>query len=89
MSKSFIIYQIRPLNKDIQYSYVGRTQNLTKRRYWHKNSCTNSRSNAYNQPVYQFIRNNGGWREFEMVPLEEFKCESKLQAKDKRTRMDG
>lgn len=80
MSKTFVIYQIRPINTNIEYSYIGSTQNLTKRKYRHKYS---SNDNLNQLPVYQFIREHGGWSEFEIVPLEEIKCESKLQARIK------
>jgi len=30
--------------------------------------------------VYATIRENGGWDSFKMVPIEEFECDTKLQA---------
>ena len=34
----------------------------------------------YNQNVYRFIRENGGWINFEMVLITNLKCENRLEA---------
>ena len=61
-------------NKNI---YIGSTTNFTRRKYEHKNRCNNEKNIEYNLPVYQFIRNNGGWDEWKMIPIEVFPCNSK------------
>jgi hypothetical protein len=76
MTKIYIIYEIRPINKELIYSYVGSTENFIKRKSNHKRTCINSNLN-----VYKYIRENGGWINFEMVPLEEYECDTKIQAR--------
>ena len=54
--------------------YVGHTTNLTKRKNKHKYNTNNPKSEAYNLYVYQFIRENGGWENWEMIVLETKSC---------------
>jgi hypothetical protein len=80
----YIIYEIAPLDKSILYSYIGSTKNFRRRKFEHKSVCKNENSKKYNLPVYQFIRENGGWDDaFEMNPIEEIEVENKTQARIK------
>jgi hypothetical protein len=81
MSKAYIIYQIRALDPNIEHMYVGSTQDFTKRKCRHKTNCYNPNDRSYKIPLYQFIRANGGWDAFEMVPLKEVQCDTKLKAR--------
>jgi hypothetical protein len=81
MSKTYIIYQIRALDPNIEHVYVGSTQDFTKRKCRHKTNCYNPNDRSYKIPLYQFIRANGGWDAFEMVPLKEVQCDTKLKAR--------
>jgi hypothetical protein len=81
MSKTFIIYKIRPLDKTLDFSYIGSTICFPKRKFKHKGVCCNEKSKSHDIPLYKSIRENGGWDAFEMVPLEEYKCDTKLQAR--------
>ena len=49
-------------------------------KHQHKNTCNNENSKNYNLNIYKFIREKGGWTNFEMKPIEEFICDTKLQA---------
>jgi hypothetical protein len=62
------IYQIKSEKFEFE-SYVGSTTNFKQRRKSHKLACTNSRIKGYNYPVYKFIRENGGWDDWEMIKL--------------------
>jgi hypothetical protein len=77
----YIIYEIRPLNKELIFSYVGSTLNFRNRKYQHKKDCNNINSTNHSVKLYQFIRNNGGFNEFEMIPLEEYECDRKTQSR--------
>jgi hypothetical protein len=59
--------------------YVGSTTNFTQRKNTHKGACCNENSKKYNRPVYVMMRANGGWDSFNMRPVKEFPCESKIQ----------
>ena len=77
-SKS-IIYKIVCKDTSITECYVGSTTNLTKRRWQHKFSCNNETIRSYNYYVYKFIRENGGWYNWDMVMVEEFACDNKMK----------
>jgi hypothetical protein len=59
--------------------YVGSTTNFIKRKAHHKCVCNRPSHKAYHRSIYQTIRDNGGWDNWEMKPLEEFPCENHIQ----------
>jgi hypothetical protein len=67
-----IIYKICCRNVDIKAEYVGSTTNFNRRKSEHKCSCANENNKSYNCYVYQFIRNNGNWQNFDMVEIERY-----------------
>jgi group I intron endonuclease len=81
MSKRFIINEIRSLDNNITYSYVGSTQNFSKRKSRHKQNCNDGSRKDHNIHLYKFIREYCGWDNFEMVPLEEYECDTILQSR--------
>ena len=81
-----IIYKIQHKdNNDLLY--VGHTTNFTKRKYEHKSGVNNVKGNAYNHKVYQMIRENGGWLDFNMVEVKDFPCENNRQATTEEDRI--
>ena len=72
-----VIYKIVSNNLDVKDCYVGSTTNLDKRRADHKSNHKNPNSKQYNIPLYQFIRENGGWYDFSMVLVENYPCNNK------------
>lgn len=75
-----VIYKIcckDPIIKDI---YVGHTTDLRKRKYMHHHYCINENSEHYNLYVYQFIRDNGNFDNWEIIVIEEYQCENINQA---------
>ncbi len=52
--------------------YVGSTTDIRKRKWRHKSSCNNENTKIYNNNVYQFIRNNGGWSNWDMIEIEKY-----------------
>ena len=73
------IYKICCKDPTITDCYIGSTTNIIRRRTEHKQSCTRSSNQAYSRFVYIFIRNNGGWDNFDLIAIEEFSCDSKMQ----------
>ena len=59
--------------------YVGHTTNFVQRKQTHKQSCNNN----YNCKLYNVIRNNGGWDNWEMIMLEFFNCKNCTEARTK------
>ena len=58
--------------------YVGSTCDIRTRRTNHKTRCTNPNAKEHHFPVYEHIRANGGWDEWECVPIESYPCENKI-----------
>ena len=80
MSRTYVIYKIKSLDPTVDYCYVGSTQNFTKRKCQHKNNC-NVINKKNNTKLYNTMRENGGWINFQMTPIEEYKCDTPLQAR--------
>ena len=79
-----IIYKIVCKDLNETYCYVGHTTNFTRRKCQHKSACINENNKSYNFKVYQKIRETGGWDNWEMIVIEEYKdCENSYQAKAK------
>ena len=74
------IYKLCCKNPTIIDIYIGHTSNFTQRKNQHKRSCCNENSINYNQYVYQFIRQNGGWDNWCMVQIELKNCKDKREA---------
>ena len=63
--KEFVIYKI--INKlDDQQFYIGSTKYFYARKSKHQKNVKNTRGKNYWNYLYQYIRQSGGWRNFEM-----------------------
>jgi len=73
-----IIYKLKH-NDDYDDTniYVGSTTNFRMRKNQHKTCCNNEKDKNYNLPVYQYIRNNGNWDNWVMIPIEPYPCNDK------------
>ena len=69
--------------KDIEVKeiYVGSTVNINERRRTHKCSCNKASSKGYNLYVYQYIRRNGGFENFEIIVIETIEYNEKHELK--------
>jgi hypothetical protein len=65
------IYKIVCKDVNITEKYVGSTTNLIQRRIAHKTACNNENCKQYNQYVYQFIRANGSFDNWDVVLIEQ------------------
>ena len=76
-----LIYKLCCKDPTIKEIYVGSTTNFTQRKRNHKSDCNNSNPNnkKYNHKVYRFIRENGGWTNFNMILIEYFPCQTELE----------
>jgi hypothetical protein len=75
-----IIYKIYCNDKTIHDVYVGHTTNFTKRKYVHKILCNNLNNKT---KIYNIIRQNGGWDNWEMVEIAKYNCKNKTEARIK------
>jgi hypothetical protein len=75
-----IIYKLCCKNPEIKDIYIGHTTNFTQRKAQHKICCISENNKKYNQYVYEFIRNNGGWDNWSMIQLKEYNLGNKREA---------
>jgi hypothetical protein len=71
-----LIYKIVCLDPDITDCYVGSSTNFKQRKSQHKNTCNSPNQRNYNCNVYKFIREHGGWENWQMLQIEEYPCNS-------------
>ena len=63
--------------------YVGSSSSLRNRRANHKSACSNENWKSYNLPVYQYIRANGGWDNWQLLPIERVEFDFKFELHDR------
>lgn len=80
-----LVYKLCCNDPQITDFYVGSCCNFSRRKSTHKTACTNENVKDYHYPVYQFIRLNGGWKNWSMIELEKYTCNSKREL-EKRER---
>ena len=73
------IYKI--LNKEFPENvYVGSTKNLINRIYLHKSNCNNPLAKNYNNKLYVFIREKGGFDNFYFEEIAKYECVDRIEA---------
>jgi len=80
-----LIYKLCCKDANITDIYVGSTTNFKQRKKLHKSVCNNENNKDYNCDVYKFIRENGGFQNWDMVLVEYYPCKTKLEL-EKRER---
>lgn len=53
------------------YIYIGSTKSFRSRKNQHKNSCNNIDNKKNNLKIYNKIRENGGWDNWNMIIIDE------------------
>ncbi len=82
-----IIYCIK--QKETGYDspiYIGSTNHFDRRKMNHKTNYNNTNRKEYNYKVYQYIRENGGWDNFEMLEIGviEYETEEELRIEEQK-----
>jgi hypothetical protein len=72
-------YRIVCKDTSIKEEYIGHTTNVRLRKASHKYCCNNQNDRRRNLRVYQFIREHGGWDNWDMVLIETKSFENILQ----------
>jgi len=80
-----LIYKLCCKDTNITDIYIGSTTSFRHRKASHKSNCNNEKNPYYNLDIYQFIRENGGFSNWDMVLIEYYKCDTKLEL-EKRER---
>ena len=84
--KEYIMYKII-CNTDDNLIYIGSTTNFKCRKNQHKESCNNLKSEKYNYKIYENIRNNGGWENWNMQAIEIYNTDNKIKARIRETKL--
>lgn len=76
-------YKIVCKDLSITDCYVGHTAQWTKRKCEHKRRCCNPQHEKHHYKVYQYIRENGGWENWDMILIDTLPFDNNLQARAK------
>jgi len=76
MYEKGVIYKLCCKDLNIKEIYVGSTCNFSRRKCQHKSVVSNVDNEEY---VYRFIRDNGGWDNWEMILIENYPCSDRQQ----------
>ena len=79
-SKTIIYKLVKNDDYDNANIYIGSTTDFIRRKNKHKSDCNCVTSKSYNDKKYQYIRDNGGWEEWNMIEVEKFPCNDKREA---------
>lgn len=75
-TKEMMFYIIKCNNLELTDVYIGSTFNFTNRKSEHKKKSTH-----HHYKIYQYIRENGGWDNFNMTLIERRICRDMLEAR--------
>ena len=73
-SKTIIYKLLHKEDYDNVNIYIGSTTDFIRRKNNHKSNCCNEKKKEHNEKKYQYIRDNGGWGEWNMIEVEKFPC---------------
>ena len=76
-------YKIVSKDLNIKNCYVGHTTDFKRRKSEHKKHCYMVSDKHYNIKIYKFIRENGGWENWEMILLKIEHCENGMVARSR------
>ena len=76
-----VFYRLVCRDPTVTECYVGHTCNEVKRRSGHKTKCTNEKSKAYTYFVYRFIRDHGGFENWQLIVHEKLAVKDKVDAR--------
>jgi len=74
-----VIYKLCSKDTNIKDIYIGSTTNFTRRKADHKRKINDCNNKEYNYKKSVFIRDNGGWENWDMVLIEKVNCNDKLE----------
>ena len=79
--KNSVIYRIYCRDENIKDCYIGSSKCFEDRFYTHKSMCNTKHNKHHNLYLYQFIRENGGWDNFDREILEYYPCKDEEELK--------
>ena len=76
-----LFYKIYCIDPSVNDMYIGHTTNFVQRKHAHKQGCKNTKSSNYNCKLYNFIRANKGWDNWNMEIIAFHNCDDHLSAR--------
>ena len=76
-----MFYKLCCKDVDITEIYVGHNTNWNRRQSQHKSACNNINDKSHKFYVYRYIRDHGGWDNWEMILIARESCADILEAK--------
>ena len=74
------IYKLCCKDLAVTEVYIGSTTNFNERKRQHRDACCKEQDKRYCYPVYWFVRDNGGWANWDMVLIDTVSVSGKLEA---------
>ncbi len=75
------------------YIYIGSTKSFRSRKYQHKINCNSINQKAHNLKIYNKIRENGGWDNWNMIIIDEADdltfTEARIKEEELRLKYNG
>ena len=78
-----MIYKLCCKDTTIEEIYIGSTINFSRRKACHKITCNDISQIGYNEKKYKFIRDNGGWDNWDMILIAKVNCNDRLELRKK------
>ena len=79
ISRTGYIYKMSIKDGSLTDCFIGSTYRLRERKMKHKRRCNNPNESGHDSYVYQFIRDHGGFDNWDLYELEEFKYDNKKE----------
>ena len=73
------VYKLKCRDTNITEFYIGSSMNFYSRKKNHKSRSNNLNCNKYCSPLYMFINVNGGWENWEIEVIKEYKFITKKE----------
>lgn len=79
----YTFYKIYCLDPEVKYNYIGSTRDFIVRKCQHKSVCNNNNTTNRNSKIklYETIRENGGFSNWDIVPIGTGIYNSNLEAR--------
>ena len=74
----YTYYKINCLDNSVTDFYIGSTKDYNRRKCQHKSRCNTNKGYIYK--IYETIKNNGGWENWEMNAIDKQTFNSKIEA---------
>ena len=78
-----VIYKIYCKDPSVKNFYIGSTVDFHKRKIAHKTSYNNENCKSHNLLLYNFIRDNGGWDNWNIEIIEKIKFIYRTELREK------